>query len=43
MKKLTTLFKCDNCSLIIHEDDMYIPNLYGKALYIGKYGQANVN
>jgi len=27
---------CQNCKLIVHEADIYIPDFFGKAVYIGK-------
>lgn len=34
-KKLK-IYMCNNCNMVVHEMDLFMPDYYGKAVYLGK-------
>jgi len=34
--KKVNIYMCDNCKIFVHDMDIFMPDYYGKAVYIGK-------
>lgn len=37
MKGLKNIFYCEKCVILFHDGDLFISNIFGKALFIGKF------